>query len=147
MARILGVDYGLRRMGLAVSDPTATLAQPLPALLRRRGKRPPVGAVAALVAEHAAAEVVVGLPLNSEGEEDEWTAEVRAFGERVGERAGVPVHYIDERFTSAAATRAVRSLGLTRTERERKERVDAAAAVLILQSWLDRRRKDDDDPR
>lgn len=139
MARILGVDYGLRRVGLAVSDPTATLAQPLPVLLRRRGKRPPVGAVVDLVAEHGAEAVVVGLPLDSLGEEDQWTAEVRAFGDRVGERAGVPVHYIDERFTSAAAQRAVRSLGLSKTQRERKDRVDTAAAVLILQTWLDRR--------
>jgi putative Holliday junction resolvase len=139
MARILGVDYGLRRIGLAVSDPTATLAQPLPFLLRRRGKRPPVGTVVELVKEHGAEAVVVGLPLDSQGEEDAWTAEVRTFGDRVGERSGVPVHYIDERFTSAAAERAVRSLGLSKTERERKERVDTAAAVLILQSWLDRR--------
>jgi putative Holliday junction resolvase len=83
--------------------------------------------------------VVVGLPLDPNGEESDWTRTVREFGEAVGRRAGIPVHFVDERFTSARAERAVRSLGLPRRKREQKERVDAAAAILILQAWLDRR--------
>ncbi len=140
MARILGVDYGERRVGLAVSDPTALIAQPLPTLRRRRGKRPPVAAVVRLIEEHEAAEVVLGLPLTPEGEESDWTREVRDFGATVAERAGVPVHYIDERMTSARAERSMRELGLARTAREEKGRIDAVAAVLILQAFLDRRR-------
>ena len=139
MARILGIDYGERRVGVAVSDPTATLAQPLQVILRRRGKRPPVAAVAALVAEQEAAALVIGLPLTTEGEESPWTEEVRAFGDRVAARCEVPVHYVDERFSSAQAERAVRALGLPKRERERKDRIDAAAAVIILQNWLNRR--------
>jgi len=139
MGRILGIDYGERRVGLAVSDPTATIAQPLPTLTRRRGKRPPVQAIANLIAEYEAREVVLGLPLTPEGEESEWTREVREFGTAVGERAGVPVRYIDERFTSVRAERAVRGSGLKRSEREEKGRIDAAAATLILQTFLDRR--------
>ena len=72
------------------------------------------------------------------GEESEWTAEIRAVGAALSERTGLPVHFIDERFTSVQAERAVRSLGLPKKKREEKDRVDAAAAVLILQSWLDR---------
>jgi putative holliday junction resolvase len=138
VSRILGIDYGERRIGLAISDPTRTIASPLPTLLRRRGKRPPVAALVRILQDHEADEVVLGLPLTPEGEENDWTAEVRSVGERLRERAGVPVHYVDERMTSARAERVVRSLGLSRSERERKDRIDAAAAVLILQAHLDR---------
>jgi putative holliday junction resolvase len=138
VSRILGIDYGERRIGLAISDPTRTIASPLPTLLRRRGKRPPIAALVRILQDHEADEVVLGLPLTPEGEENDWTAEVRSVGERLRERAGVPVHYVDERMTSARAERVVRSLGLSRSERERKDRIDAAAAVLILQAHLDR---------
>ncbi len=141
MARILGIDYGERRVGIALSDPTASIAQPLPTLRRRRGKRPPVAAVLRLVAEHDVAEIVVGLPLTPAGGESDWTREVREFGERLAQRSGLPVHYVDERMTSARAERVVRSLGLKRSQREQKERVDAAAAMLILQAHLDARAK------
>lgn len=138
MARVLGIDFGERRIGIALSDPTATIAQPLPTLTRRRGKRPPVGEIVRIAQEHEVDAAVIGLPLTLEGDESEWTREVRAFGSKLAERAGIDVHYVDERLTSVAAERAVRSLGLKKSERERKDRVDAAAAVLILQAYLDR---------
>lgn len=139
MARYLGIDYGERRIGMAVSDPTGTIATALPTLVRRRGKRPPVAEILRIAAELEAEAFVIGLPLTSEGDEDEWTREVRAFGERLAERGGLPVHYVDERMTSARAERVLRSSGLPRSQRERKEFVDAVAAVLILQAYLDRR--------
>jgi putative holliday junction resolvase len=139
MARILGVDYGERRVGLALSDETATIASPLPTLQRRSGKRPPVAAVARLCEDHGVEEIVIGLPLTLEGEENEWTREVREYGRKLGERTGCPVAFHDERMTSVQAERAVRSLGLPRSRREEKERVDAAAAVLILQAHLNAR--------
>jgi putative Holliday junction resolvase len=138
VGRILGIDYGERRVGLALSDPTATIAQPLVVLTRRAGKRPPVQAIADIAAEHDVEHIVIGLPLTLAGDESEWTAEVRAFGEKVAQRTGRGVTFADERMTSVAAERAVRSLGLRRSEREQKERVDAAAAVLILQTFLNR---------
>jgi putative holliday junction resolvase len=134
------VDFGEVRVGLAVSDETGTLASPLPTLLRRRGKRPPLKALTELGREHAVEAVVFGLPLELTGDESEWTREVRSVGEALGERLGVPVHFVDERLTSVRAERAVRSLGLPKGKREEKERVDQAAAVLILQTWLDQRR-------
>ena len=138
MPRVLGVDYGERRIGLAVSDPSGTIAQPLPTLTRRAGKRPPVQAIARTAAEWQVDAIVVGLPLTLEGDDSDWTRETRAFAARLGERAGVPVHLIDERMTSVRAEQAVRSLGLRRSAREDKTRVDAAAAMLILQAFLDR---------
>jgi putative Holliday junction resolvase len=136
--RVLGIDYGERRIGLALSDPTATIATPLRVLNRRRGKRPPVATILALAEEREVEAFVVGLPLDLGGDETDWTLEVRAFGDAISRRSGLPVAFVDERMTSVAAERAVRSLGLKRSERERKERIDAAAAVLILQGWLNR---------
>lgn len=141
MPRVLAVDYGERRVGIALSDPTATIAQPLTVLTRRAGKRPPVQAIADLAAAHDVAHIVVGLPLTLAGDESDWTREVRAFGEKLAQRAGIGVTFADERMTSVAAERAVRSLGLKRSAREQKERVDAAAAVLILQAHLDRMKR------
>lgn len=141
MSRVLGIDYGERRVGVAVSDPTGTIATPLDTLTRRRGKRAPVAAVVRLAQEHEVSAVVMGLPLTLEGDESDWTREVRSFGEAVGERAGLPVHFIDERLTSVRAERVVRGgLGLKRTQREEKGRVDQTAALLILQGWLDRQK-------
>lgn len=141
MPRILGIDYGERRIGIAISDPSATIAQPLTVLTRRAGKRPPVQAIADLIEQHDARHVVIGLPLTLAGDESDWTREVRAFGSKLALRAGTGVSFADERMSSVAAERAVRSLGLKRSEREQKERIDAAAAMLILQSYLDSREK------
>ncbi len=138
MPRVLGVDYGERRVGLAVSDPSGTIAQPLPTLKRRAGKRPPVQAIADLAREWQVEAIVVGLPLTLAGDESDWTRETRAFAQKLAERTALPLHFVDERMTSVRAERAVRSLGLRRTDREDKTRVDAAAAVLILQAFLDR---------
>lgn len=136
MSRILAVDYGERRIGLALSDASQTIASPLTTLARRRGKRPPWPEITRLIAEHEIGEVVIGLPLDLAGEEGEWAAEVRAFGDEVTRRTDLPVHWVDERMTSVRAERVVRSLGLKRSEREQKERIDAAAAALILDLYL-----------
>jgi putative Holliday junction resolvase len=138
VARVLGIDFGERRIGLALSDPSATIAQPLPTLTRRMGKRPPIAAIVEIIHNHEVARAVIGLPLNLAGDETEWTASVREFAAKLQDRAGVPVDFLDERLTSVQAERAVRSLGLKRSERERKDRIDAAAAVLLLQTFLDR---------
>lgn len=136
--RAMGLDYGEVRIGLALSDETGTLASPFATLRRRRGKRPPLREIEETARVHEVRTLVVGLPLELSGEESEWTREVREIGGKLGERLGVPVHFMDERMTSVRAERAIRSIGLSRREREDKGRVDAAAAAIILQSWLDR---------
>jgi putative Holliday junction resolvase len=90
-----------------------------------------------LAEEHDVGQIVVGLPLGLDGIENEWCAEVREMGDRLGARSGLPVAYVDERMTSVRAQRAIRTSGLSRSARAEKERVDAAAAQLILQAWLD----------
>lgn len=131
------MDFGERRIGLAVSDPTGTIASPLETLTRRRGKRPPWRAMEERAREHGVEQLVVGLPLGLDGEENEWCERVREMGDELGRRLELPVSYVDERMTSVRAERAVRSVGLKKSDREDKERIDAAAAALILQAWLD----------
>lgn len=141
MRRILAVDYGLRRLGVALSDPTATIARPLTTLLRRPGKRPPVQAILDLCAEHDVEAIVVGLPLTLAGDDSDWTREVREFASRLETRSGLPVALVDERLSSVAAERAVRGIGLRKQAREERARVDASAAALILQAYLDRQHR------
>lgn len=149
MTRIVGLDYGARRIGVALSDPTRTIASPHATLQRRAGKRPPWPELARIIQEQEVTEAVVGLPLDLSGAEGEWAAEVRTFGAEVERRFGIPVHWIDERLTSVLAEQAVRGMGLKRSQREEKERVDAAAAALILRYHLDRQsgaaRSEDDE--
>lgn len=141
MSRILAIDYGERRIGLAISDPTATIAQPLPTLVRRAGKRPPIAQIVDIIATNEVIEAVVGLPLPLSGEDSDWTREVREFAAKLQARAAIPVQLLDERLTSVRAERAVRELGLKKSEREQKERIDAAAAILLLQMHLDQRKR------
>lgn len=140
MGRILAVDYGERRIGLAISDPSATIAQPLPTLTRRAGKRPPIADIIAIASENEVEEIVVGLPLTLAGDDSDWTREVRAFAQKLAERANLPVELLDERMTSVQAERAVRDSGLKKSQREEKQRIDAAAATLLLQMYLDRKK-------
>ncbi len=133
----MGIDFGEKRIGLAVSDPTNTVATPLPTLSRRPGKRPPYREIVELAGAHAVGQLVVGLPLGLDGEENEWCAEVRAMAARLSDAVGAPVAWVDERMTSVRAERAVRGAGLAKSKREERGRVDAAAAQLILQAWLD----------
>ncbi|MDA1103719.1 MAG: Holliday junction resolvase RuvX [Gemmatimonadetes bacterium] len=133
----MGVDFGEKRVGLAVSDPSNTLATPLQTLKRRAGKRPPIARLAEIARDLDVGQVVVGLPLSLDGTENRWCEEVRAMGTTLGERLGVGVAFIDERLTSVRAERAIRSMGLSKKQREQKGRIDAGAAQLILQAWLD----------
>ena len=137
--RIMGIDFGERRTGVALSDPTGSLASPLDTLVRRPGKRPPLKALEELARTHEVVHIVVGLPLDLEGEETSWCAQVRKAADELGRRLDTPVEYVDERFSSVRAVRAVRDIGLPKRVREEKGRVDRAAAALILQSWLDER--------
>jgi len=142
MGRVLGIDYGERRIGIAISDPTRTIAQPLPTIVRRRGKRPPYTKIMEVLDEWDAECIVVGLPLETSGEEGRMASEVRDFGDGLERRARIQVAYWDERFTSVQAQRELARLELPAMARRQKERVDAMAAMLILQSYLDAKSKD-----
>jgi putative Holliday junction resolvase len=136
--RILGVDWGEVRIGLALSDETQTLASPLETLSRRRGKRFPMPRLIELAADRAAGGAVVGLPLTLEGGEGPSAVAARDLAETIARRTGLPVELWDERMSTARALRAVREQdGSTRG---RKQDVDALAAAVLLQHYLDARR-------
>src|SRR5688572_16584696 len=117
--RILGVDWGEVRIGLALSDETQTLASPLETLTRRRGKRFPMPRLVELALGHAAVGAVIGLPLTSEGAEGTTAAAARDLAETIARRTGLPVELWDERMSTARALRAVREQqGSTRGRKE-----------------------------
>jgi putative Holliday junction resolvase len=136
--RLLGVDWGERRIGLALSDETQMLAQPLTTLTRRAGKRFPMREFLTLLDRHAVTGVVVGLPLDAAGVEGDAAAAARALATAIAHRSGKPVELWDERFSTARALGAVRQMG--GTTKGRKGDLDALAATLLLQHYLDARR-------
>jgi putative holliday junction resolvase len=133
--RRLGVDVGSVRVGVALCDPDGLVATPLVTLARDGGS---VAAVAALVAEHGAVGVVVGLPRTLAGREGPAAEAAREFGDALAAALDVPVDYSDERLTTVVATRQLRGSGVK--GRRQRAVVDQAAAVAILQGWLDRHR-------
>ena len=134
LARYLAVDYGRKRIGLAISDPLGMIATPAGFIERRAGKRPPITKILARAEELEARGFVFGLPLDGEGHETDWTAEIRAVGVEIAKRTGLPIRFLDERFTTAAALRTVKEMG--ESTRGRKGDVDALAATILLQQAL-----------
>ena len=134
--RSLALDLGDRRIGVALSDETGTLASGL-VTLRAAGARKDARAVAALVREHGVGEVVVGLPLLLDGSLGPRGEKARAFVERLRHAIPVPVVTRDERLTSVAAEERLAEAGVRR--RDRRARLDRAAAALLLQEHLDAR--------
>lgn len=136
--RRIGIDVGAVRVGVALSDPDGLLATPLETVARDRDGGSDVRAVAALVAEHEAIGVVVGLPRTLAGQEGPAAVAAREFGTALAAALDVPVDYTDERLTTVVATRQLRASG--RPGRRQRAVVDQVAAVGILQGWLDRTR-------
>ena len=130
--RTLGVDLGSVRVGVALSDPDGILASPLAVLPRTPDL---LDRLAGLALEHGAAAVVVGLPRSLDGRERQAAGAARAEAGLLAERVDVPVHLQDERLTTVVAHAGLAAAG--RTGRQRRGSVDASAAAVLLQSWLD----------
>jgi putative Holliday junction resolvase len=137
--RVLGLDVGSKRIGVAVSDPLGITAQGLETL-QRRNKRLDFEALAQVAKAYEVVEVVVGLPLRMSGEEGTQAEKMQHFASELAERLQLPVHLWDERLTSAEANRLLRETEMS--IQRRGQVVDRMAAVLILQSWMDRRAGD-----
>jgi len=135
--RVLAIDLGTRRIGVALSDPTGTIASPLETL-SVTGPRRAVEQVADLCRRHGVAAVVVGWPRNMDGSRGPAAKEAEAFAERLRPAAAVPVELWDERLSTAAAERALIDADVRRDERRRSR--DRVAAAVILQGYLDARR-------
>ena len=132
--RVLAIDYGDKRIGLAISDPTRTIASPAGCITRRAGKRPPIAEIVRRAEALEARAFVIGLPLDDDGNETPRSAEARKVGGELARRTGFPVSFVDERYTTAAALRAIREMG--ESTRGRKGDVDALAATILLQHAL-----------
>jgi putative Holliday junction resolvase len=132
--RWLAIDLGDRRIGLAVCDAAGMIASPAGHIDRRPGKRPPLTAMLARATELEAEGFIVGLPLDQQGEDSPRAEEARRLAHELETRTGLPTELVDERFTTAAALRAVQEMeGSTRG---RKGDVDALAATVLLQHAL-----------
>ena len=128
MSRTMALDYGAVRCGVALSDPSGTLATPMP-VVERAGTRKGLARLADLIASNGVERVVVGLPLTLGGEEGGQAAETRDFAERLGRRVHVPIELYDERLTTVQAGRSGGSTDL-----------DSRAAAHLLEAFLDSRR-------
>ncbi|MCZ2114797.1 MAG: Holliday junction resolvase RuvX [Anaerolineae bacterium] len=132
--RVMALDLGEKRIGIAISDPTRTIASPH-LVLNRKSRADDFARYNILIENQAVTLVVVGLPITLGGEEGQRAAWVRDYAEDLGRNIDVPIVYWDESLTTVAATEALHAQG--RRGRKLKERLDAVAAALILQSYLD----------
>ncbi|MCP4248934.1 MAG: Holliday junction resolvase RuvX [bacterium] len=142
MSQACGIDYGTKRIGLAIGDPVGGVASPLTTIAVRGQVADQVRAVVAAVADFDVAEWVVGLPLNMDDTEGPQAKVTRGFGEALARTSGKPVHYWDERLSSVTADEYLAEAELTR--KQRKARRDRVAAQVILQMYLDARTRGGD---
>lgn len=136
IGRIAAVDYGAKRIGLAITDAEQTLASPAD-VISSQGPRTDAGRVAAWAARNEAAAILVGLPLNMDGSEGPQAAAARRFAKRLAEVASIPVQTWDERLTTFQANDWLRDADLSAAKKRRLR--DALAAVAILQGYLQRK--------
>jgi putative Holliday junction resolvase len=136
--RALGIDYGTKRVGIAVSDALGIAATAIE-VIEETDPGKVATRIAAIAKDRDVKTLVFGLPVNMDGTEHASHAKVTAFAERCGKAAGLPIEFVDERLTTRQAERHLWQAGLA--QKGRKERVDKVAAALLLQSWLDARPK------
>lgn len=134
MARVLAVDYGEKRIGLAISDELEISASPL-MTLTKKSDEDAANQIAQIVSRFRVAKVVVGLPRRTDGKEGEMEQRVKAFAEKLRRKVKVPIVFFDERFTTRIAEQVLLEADLTR--RKRKQVRDRLAAAILLQSYLE----------
>lgn len=132
MSRYLGIDYGTKRVGIAISDGLGLTARPLEVVKRNDA----VSRLSELVSTYDVAKLIIGLPTALGGFEGSSAEAAREFGQELSKCTGAKVEYMDERFTSRMAETALIDSGMKR--RDRRETVDKVAAAIILQAYLDR---------
>ena len=136
VGRVMALDVGKVRVGVALSDPLGYTAQPLMTLWRKsRGED--LRSLMRLIRKHEVTEIVVGNPLHLSGDLSPWAVKVRTFAEELRERSALPVHLWDERLSSVAAHEILDEAGHDR--RDRKRVIDQVAAVVILRGWMEAR--------
>jgi putative Holliday junction resolvase len=135
--RVLALDRGEVRVGVAISDELGMLAHPRPNLDGRRGKAM-FEAIAEMAREEGVTRILVGLPLDPKGSDGPAARRALRFAQEVADATGLEVEMVDERMTTVLAERSLREAGVAK--KDRRARVDGAAAAWLLQGWLDARR-------
>jgi putative Holliday junction resolvase len=135
VSRFLGIDYGTVRIGLALSDPTGTLASPLQ-FLENQSPQQVTTALSELIQTHQIAGLVIGLPRNMDGTYGPSAQKVRDFIGQIQKSISLPITPIDERLTTAQASKQLSGIGLN--QKQLRKKVDSSSACLILQQYLDR---------
>ena len=135
MSRFLGIDYGTVRIGLAISDPTGTLASPLQ-FLENQSPQQVTTALSELIQTHQIAGLVIGLPRNMDGTYGPSAQKVRDFIGQIQKSISLPITPIDERLTTAQASKQLSGIGMN--QKQLRKKVDSSSACLILQQYLDR---------
>jgi putative Holliday junction resolvase len=138
VSRILGLDHGARRIGVAISDELGLTAQPLLTIVHSNARND-LRSIGRLLRRYACAGIVIGWPIHLSGDRSPRAIEAEKFADSLREEFNLPVHLWDERMSTAEAHRHLDAVG--RGARDRKDVIDQVAAVLILQSWLDARQQ------
>jgi len=135
VSRLLGIDFGTVRIGLSLSDPTGTLASPLP-FLENQSPKQVIAAITALIETHQIAGLVIGMPRNMDGTYGPSAHKVKDFIVEMKKDISLPIQPIDERLTTAQASKQLSGIGLN--QKQLRKKVDSSSASLILQQYLDR---------
>lgn len=135
--RILGIDYGTKRIGIAISDPLNIIARSIGTV---QNDKTVVSKIAHTVQQYNAQLIVIGMPFTLRGEKSSKAREVEEFIQILKEKLDIGITTIDERFTSSVAQQTLLMMGTTKKQRRQKGRIDEMAAALILQSYLDRKK-------
>ena len=135
MSRLLGIDFGTVRIGLSLSDPTRTLASPLP-FLDNKSPQQVIAAITALIETHQITGLVIGMPRNMDGTYGPSAQKVKDFIVEMKKDISLPIQPIDERLTTAQASKQLSGIGLN--QKQLRKKVDSSSASLILQQYLDR---------
>lgn len=135
----MALDHGTKRVGVAITDPTGIIAQPLETIERGKRSGSVLDRIAEIVREYEVGSIVVGLPLHMDGRSGSQADLARTFGDAVAERTGLRVDYLDERWTSQEAERALGEAGASPSRRRTKRmRTDPVAAAILLRTYLER---------
>ena len=137
--RFLGIDYGERRVGLAVSDPMGVTSRGFETVERPGNDGTVIKRILEVIEEYSIQRIILGLPLRTDGEHSEMAARVAEFRERLEEKTSVPIVYQNEQYTTATANQYLSERGLYRGKK-RKEVIDQLAAEIILRDYLDDQR-------
>ncbi len=138
VTRVLGIDAGDKRIGIALSDPEEILASPL-TIINTTDEESDIAAILDIIREYEIGKIIAGIPMSLNGSIGPQAEKVRSFIEKLRSRTEVPIEYRDERLTTVSAMRFAR--GVAQQRRGKKERYDDRAAALILQGYLDEHRE------